>query len=737
MHKQVLLDLIESFTKETWKYKENDGLYIAMNYIYEIEFAIKTTDNLDLEETYNKLLAIIGIIKFKYGFESEILSKDSNLKELYERVNKIDIGSNNIILEYLTIKNEYDRYVEKITNLDFLHLERTGSNEGLYLAVESLKSLITNREYRGLLQKEQISEILIDCVRLINKTGRIEKIAEKYKNIIKEIWGKTLSNGINGKEFRILFSNISGGYLIQQSGALINRKKQRSCSMISSNFIATYGSKLRKIGFIYPNSSDIILASAYDLGSNVFGEGAKNEELGSSLVTPEILEKIGISRVQEKGEDIYSSNCYSEILVDSMPCGIVIIGYGENDLNIDYQYAVMISKKLNIPLYTIDLMNYKSELNEDDKDYIAFHCILSYLGISMDEFNKLVANNEEKKLSNLIDNHKEVVVQKYLELKEAGLLNKENIFKLLSTIIKRESINQTIQDLYNKYGYGLTRENDHQLLTELQNYNMTLDSFLLATGQSGYFSDQISANGLGSQKLDPQDLDDVKYIAMCFGKEIKYSDNNIPITYTTLLGTTEFNYGVQTFPAGIFENVFQCNPNHSFPIQPIVGESEQDFYLRLLEHQIESSPIFNADNKEEVLRRGKRLINNFCSKKGRIYFVKLSDVKDTKASFGDEYGLRDGKLSLSEAQEKISSLLPLSELLMLFGVDMNNPYSNPNMDSEYGIALYDKIPQEKLQYIEVESRYQMMQKRARQLGYKDGDTIPPTIGEEVPTFIQK
>ena len=74
---------------------------------------------------------------------------------------------------------------------------------------------------------------------------------------------------------------------------------------------------------------------------------------------------------------------------------------------------------------------------------------------------------------------------------------------------------------------------------------------------------------------------------------------------------------------------------------------------------------------------------------------------------------------------------------MLFGVDMNNPYSNPNMDSEYGIALYDKIPQEKLQYIEVESRYQMMQKRARQLGYKDGDTIPPTIGEEVPTFIRK
>ena len=38
---------------------------------------------------------------------------------------------------------------------------------------------------------------------------------------------------------------------------------------------------------------------------------------------------------------------------------------------------------------------------------------------------------------------------------------------------------------------------------------------------------------------------------------------------------------------GIFEDVFQCSPIHEFPIQPIVGESEQDFYLRLLEHQID------------------------------------------------------------------------------------------------------------------------------------------------------
>ena len=33
---------------------------------------------------------------------------------------------------------------------------------------------------------------------------------------------------------------------------------------------------------------------------------------------------------------------------------------------------------------------------------------------------------------------------------------------------------------------------------------------------------------------------------------INYLDNNLSTLYTTLFGTTEFNYGMQTFPAGIF-----------------------------------------------------------------------------------------------------------------------------------------------------------------------------------------
>ena len=70
--------------------------------------------------------------------------------------------------------------------------------------------------------------------------------------------------------------------------------------MITSNFIGVYGGDHRRIGFIYPKDSNIIMASAYDLCSNVFGEGVRNKEKGTSLATPEVLERIGIERAKEK-----------------------------------------------------------------------------------------------------------------------------------------------------------------------------------------------------------------------------------------------------------------------------------------------------------------------------------------------------------------------------------------------------------------------------------------------------
>ena len=435
MEKEELLILIETFMKETWKYKESNELDKDMDYIYTIYDELRKNENIDTKQIYNKLLATIGTIRLKYGLDSIIINTNNNLKE---KISKISLTDEDLINEYKTIERMYTEYVKEITNVDFLQIQRNSTNEGLYLALESLKSLITNKEYRDLLKDGQIREILIDCIKIINGIDSFKKIESKYKKLIQKIWEQSLSNYIDKKSFILLFENISGP-LLEQAFNLINRSDQSSCSMISSNFIATYLGHYRRIGFIHPNNSNIITASAYDLASNVFGLGVKNKEKGTSLVTPIVLEKIGVERAKAIGEDLLSSSCYNEVCVDSKPCGIIIIGFGEKDLNIDYEDIITLANKLKLPISTIDIMDYKTELSEADKEYIAYHCILSYMDISAKMMNKLPQTDEESKLFTLIltliDEYKDEIAQKFIELKTLGTLNRESMFQSLANII--------------------------------------------------------------------------------------------------------------------------------------------------------------------------------------------------------------------------------------------------------------------------------------------------------------
>ena len=312
-----------------------------------------------------------------------------------------------------------------------------------------------------------------------------------------------------------------------------------------------------------------------------------------------------------------------------------------------------------------------------------------------------------------------------------------SVKKYLSNIKKQSKVNNFVQDYYNKYSYGYSEVNDGQLLMKLQNYNMSLNVPYLATGQSGYFHEQIMSNGLGSFKLNPQDIEDAKFISKCFGKNTAYSSNNTPITYATLLGTTEFNYASQSFPAGIYEDVFQCSPDHDFPIQPLVGEKEEDYYLRVLEYQINSYNQFDSINKQEVLNRGKRLIHNFCGFDNKMYLIPISDLLNVKASFGDVNGLRDGNVSGENASQIVNNLQSLSQLLSEYNIDYNNLFNNPNMDNEFGIALYGVISTDKIQYIDVKRKYDIIQRKALELGYSWGDVIPNNIYLDINSTIKR
>ena len=436
MLKKDILDLMEKFEAETWKYIDNDNLDNDMQYIYSIEKEIKNTDESNLKPIYDKLISIMGIIRFKYGFESVIINSNPELESLKKIIDGISLNSGNTINQYNYISTVYSNYTSKNKNMDFIENKYVNvqGKEGLYLAVESLKSLITNDEYRQLLDSNQVNDILTDCVKLNNGVINIRTIESKYKEIIKQIWEKSLSNKIDDDgKFRILFSNISGDNLRDTANLLINRPSQSSCSMISSDFIATYGSETRKIGFIYPKNSEIMMASAYDLGSNVFGTGSVNQEKGTILATPEVIEKIGKMRATQQGQDLYSSNCYNEILVNAKPCGIVVLGLGEKDLNIDYQDAKMLSLEMNLPMYYVDTMQYKDKLSEVDKNYIAFHSIMSYFGISTSDL--LRQSDDYSNIYELINTHKEQIAEVFLTLKNNGNLSKENMSQIMSGIV--------------------------------------------------------------------------------------------------------------------------------------------------------------------------------------------------------------------------------------------------------------------------------------------------------------
>lgn len=245
MLKKDILDLMEKFEAETWKYSDNDNLDNDMQYFYSIEKEIKNADESNLKPIYDKLISIMGIIRFKYGFESIIINNNSKLEDLKKMIHDISLDSNDIINQYNYITTMYNNFTTKNKNLDFIENKYydVQGKEGLYLAVESLKSLITNDEYRQLLNSDQINKIYTDCVKLNTGVINIRTIESKYKDLIKQIWEKSLSNKIDDDgKFRVLFSNISGDNLREKANLLINRPNQSSCSMISSDFIATYSS---------------------------------------------------------------------------------------------------------------------------------------------------------------------------------------------------------------------------------------------------------------------------------------------------------------------------------------------------------------------------------------------------------------------------------------------------------------------------------------------------------------
>ena len=278
---------------------------------------------------------------------------------------------------------------------------------------------------------------------------------------------------------------------------------------------------------------------------------------------------------------------------------------------------------------------------------------------------------------------------------------------------------QVIYDLALPAGYD-----DWEVMRKVEDFNCTTKASFLASGQSSYFSEQIDKNGMSGLRLRDEDIEDAKYIAECFGKQINLSNDALDILYVTLPGTTEVNYATQTFPAVIFEDVFQCSATHELPFPPKVGEKEEVYWSRVLSQKISEKKDFPADKVLEAKTRGVRLAHNFCKGKNRIYLIPIEDIDGNKASFGDVAGLRDG-MTTEANYDKILQNIPSFKQLAdeNYCPDVRSMYQNPNFTSEYGIAIYGKIQSDNLEYVEVDRSYDFIQKKALQAGLKDGDDL--------------
>ena len=87
-------------------------------------------------------------------------------------------------------------------------------------------------------------------------------------------------------------------------------------------------------------------------------------------------------------------------------------------------------------------MQYKNNLSETDKYYIAFHSLMSYLKMTKGELLKQIEqNNDYSVINDLINIYKDQLVEIFLTLKKEGNLNKDNMCQIMSNMIDASKIN--------------------------------------------------------------------------------------------------------------------------------------------------------------------------------------------------------------------------------------------------------------------------------------------------------
>ncbi len=450
MNYESLINYIESFINYSWKISEKGSTSIK-DIISQYKKLQHCSDNEKLTLAKD-IFSKIKITELKYDEEYEIEKKFPQYNGLIETIDYLnEIEDINIRIKKIEqIENAKYEIIRTIEKLDKTNINSNADITNDILC--SINTMFENQKYRNILTNKELYTLYINYFKLKQNPRTINKVTKKIMPINDKIWANDLTNPNNfkqGEKFKFLVHNfMSGNSFEEQIYAMENYRNNRiSCSLITDSFVGIYdGGGERRAGFIYPYNSNIIASGKKDLYTIEDGENyiIRNKEYASNILSPDFLEKVGKIQTTESNEEFdYSSN-YNEVLIQyEKPSAVYLIGYGEKDLNSDYQELKEIAKTLNIPFIEIDMSEYRTKiglepLGEKGKKYITNQVLNSYFDLTMN------CNTIDEETLNKITKIAEIcshdISISYLKLKTEGKVNKKNMNLMLESIVQQKGL---------------------------------------------------------------------------------------------------------------------------------------------------------------------------------------------------------------------------------------------------------------------------------------------------------
>ena len=458
------LNFVNSFlNKDVLKYPvESDK---QLSEIYYLQSLLNSTSDMNqINYIIKELYVRTKVMKFSYGGEFDLLKDNYEYQNLINQLNSIH-SIDDIDQKIQLIKKIDNDKVNLIRNITVINVnpnnitftkDKTENNRIIDI-LNSVKDLFENEKIRQTLSNEELYLLITEFNNVVNHNASIEGLEKKLTPINMKVWKNVLTNSNdfkNGDSFNFLIHNFAS---IDTLDNLIKdmskyRYDRISASLISDECVGMYClNKYRRCGFIYPPNSAIITSGKHDLYS-VEDEDykvIKNKEYASTLISIPFLNKEQKKIADDKMEEFdYISN-HNEIVLDSKntkPSALYIMGYGENDINVDYDEIYALAKKLNLPVIEIDMSIYREKKNleplgKDAKEYIAYHTILSFYGLNHYDYAKF-EESETKIFNNLIETFKDEICSSYIKLKNRNELSKKKMHTEFEKMLQKHNMNK-------------------------------------------------------------------------------------------------------------------------------------------------------------------------------------------------------------------------------------------------------------------------------------------------------